>query len=141
MEKKVTSPLTKGLIIALILVVIDLFGWFTHINFESWWRWTTTLILCIAVIWACINYANQKDNLVTFGNVFGHGFKTSAVIAGIMFLYILLSIFVIFPEAKDLALDQARKQIEAKGNLSQDQIDQALEISKKFIVPGIIIGA
>ena len=144
MQKKVTSALTTAFVISLILIVLDLVGGFTHVKFETWWRWIPTIVMCVALIWACIVYANQKDNLVTFGNVFMHGFLTSLIIAGIMLIYTLLSVYVIFPETRDLALEQARRQMESQGKLSEDQIDQALEFTRKgfivFLVIGVVIG-
>lgn len=140
MEKKVTSHVTKGLIIALVLFVIDIIAGFAHFKFATWYRWLPLLIFLAAIIWACINFAAQKNHDVTFGNIFGHGFKTSVVVACITIIFTLLSIYLIFPETKDLALDEARKQMEAKGNLSQDVIDQSLEFTKKMFVPFAIIG-
>ena len=141
METKVTSPLIKGIMISLVLVVMDLVAGFANYKFALWYRWLPTIVLCIAIIWACINYSNQKNNLVTFGNVFGHGFKASMVIAVIMLVYSLLSIYVIFPETPEIALDETRKQMESKGNLSEDQIDTAVEMTRKFFLFGIIIAA
>jgi len=141
MEKKVTSPLTIGVIISLVLIVMDLVAGFAHFKFEIWYRWIPTIVLCLGIIWACINYSNQKDNLVTFGNVFGHGFKTSLVLAVITLVYSLLSIYVIFPETQDIAIDESRKQMEAKGTLTEDQIDTAIEMTRKFFVVGVVIFA
>jgi Protein of unknown function (DUF4199) len=141
MEKKVTSNLVTGLIISLILIVLDLVAGFANFKFATWYRWMPSLILIAALIWACINYGKQNNHKVTFGSVFGFGFKTSAVAACILVVYTILSIFLIFPETKDLALEQARKQMEEKGNLSQDQIDKAIEITKNFFVPFAIAGA
>src|SRR6516162_568061 len=131
MEKKATSPLMAGLLITLILIVLDLIGGFTHLKFETYWRWIPLCILFIAVILVCISYANQKNNYVTFGNVFGYGFKVSAVIAVIILLYSFISIYLIFPETKDIVLDQTRKQMEAQGSLSSDQVDQGVENVRK----------
>ena len=133
MEKKVTSPLMAGLLISLILIVLDLIGGFTHLKYESWWGWMGGAIILIAIVVVCIAYANQKNNYVTFGNIFGYGFKASAVIAVIILVYSYLSMYLIFPETRDIVLDTARKQMEARGNLSEDQIDQAMEITKKFV--------
>jgi hypothetical protein len=140
MEKKVTSHITKGLVIALILFVLDIIAGFAHFKFATWWRWIPSIILLAAIIWACLNFAAQKNHDVTFGNIFGHGFKTSVVVACITIVFSLLSIFLIFPETKDVALEEARKQMEAKGTLSQDMIDQSLEITRKMFVPFAIIG-
>jgi preprotein translocase subunit SecF len=97
--------------------------------------------MCIALIVVCINYANQKSNYVTFGNVFGYGFKTTAIIALITVVYSLLSIYVIFPETRDLALEQSRKQMEQQGRLSEDQIDGALETVRKGFLLIVLLSA
>lgn len=140
MEKKITTHITKGLILALVLIVIDVVATVTGIKYENWFRWLPTLLFCVAIIWACINYANQMDNNVTFGNVFVHGFKVSTVIACIMVLYVILSIFVLFPEQVDKAMEVARKQMEEK-NVPDANIEQGIALGKKLFVPFAIGGA
>jgi len=140
MEQKVTSPIVKGLIITLILAVLDLIGGFAHLKLETWFKWIPTLVLCAAIIWACISYGSQLNGNTTFGNTFAHGFKTSAVVACILIFYTLLSIYIIFPETRDLAIEQARKQMEEKGNIPEANIDQAIEMTRKFFLPFAIGG-
>ena len=140
MEQKVTTPIVKGIVITLILAVLDLVAGFAHFKMEAWYKWGTTIFLCAAIIWACINYGSQLKNNVTFGNAFAHGFKTSAVVACILLIYTLLSIYIIFPDTKDLALEQARKQMEEKGNIPEANIDQAIEMTKKLFLPIAIAG-
>jgi len=140
MEKKVTSHITKGLIISLILIVLDLMAGFANFRYATWYRWLPSILMAIGLIWACISYGSQKDNNVTFGNVFGHGFKTSVVIACITVLFAILSITLIFPETKDIAIEQARKQMEEKGEMSEDMIDKALDITRRMFVPFAILG-
>jgi hypothetical protein len=41
---------------------------------------------------------------------------------------------------KDMAVEEARKQMEAKGTLSQANIDTALEMTRKFFMPFALIG-
>jgi hypothetical protein len=141
MEQKVTSPIVKGLIITLVLAILDLIGGFAHLKTATWFKWLPTLFLVAAIIWACINYGSQLNGNTTFGNVFAHGFKTSAVVACILILYTLLSIYIIFPDTKDLALEEARKQMEEKGNIPEANIDQAIEMTRKFFLPFAIGGA
>lgn len=139
-NKPVTSHLTKGFIIVLIMVVLDLIAGFAKIKYETWFTWIPTIILCVALIWACISYANQMNNAVTFGNVFAHGFKTSAVVACIMVLYTLLSIFVIFPETKEVAIEKAREQMEKNPDMPESAIEQGIEMTRRLFVP-FAIGA
>jgi ABC-type antimicrobial peptide transport system permease subunit len=56
-------------------------------------------------------------------------------------VYTLLSIYLIFPETRDVAIDEARKQMEKQGKMSDDQIDQAIEMTKKFFLPFAIGGS
>src|SRR5450432_2362401 len=121
MKKKSTDYLSKGLVISLILMVVDLIGGFAHLRFESWFKWIGTLILVISLIILCIQYGKGKTDGVTFGNVFGYGFKIALFISVLMIGYTLISVLVIFPEMKDQVIQQARAGMEAKGNLSEDQ--------------------
>jgi hypothetical protein len=141
MENKVTSHISKGLIISLILIVLDLISGFAGIKFETWFQWIPTLIFFVAIIWACINYANQMNNAVTFGNVFAHGFKTTAVITCLMIVYTIISVYVIFPETKELSLEKARQQMEQNPDLPEDAVEQGLEMTRRLFMPFLIGGA
>ena len=92
MEKKSSDYLAKGLMLTLILIVIDLIGGFAHLRFESWFKWISTLTAMIAIIVFCIQFAKQQVDAVTFGKVFGYGFKISLIVSALMVVYSLLSI-------------------------------------------------
>jgi len=142
MKNKVTSNVIKGLIIALVLVLLDVASTLGDFKYAKWYSFIPTIILIGAVIWACISYANQMDNHVTFGNVFAHGFKTSAVVACMLFIYTLLAIFVLFPEMKEKALEMALTQLESQGgNMPEDAKEKALQFTDKLFVPIAIAGA
>lgn len=141
MEKKITTHITKGVVLALILIVIDVISSVAGFKFETWFRWLPTLLFCGYIIWACINYADQMNNEVTFGKVFGHGFRTSSVVASIMVIYVVLSLFIIFPEQKEQVVEATRKQLEDKGNVPQSAIDTALEYTRKLYTPIAIMSA
>ena len=139
-ENKVTTPLTKGLIIALVIIVLDIIAGFAGYRFESWYNWIPLLIFCAFIIWACINYANQMNNAVTFGNVFSHGFKTTAIVTCILIVYTLLSIYVIFPNTKELALEKQRQQMERNPQITEEMADQAMEITSRMFTL-IVVGS
>ena len=138
MEKKVTSHFVKALIISLGLFVLGLIANFAGFEYEMWYRYLPTILLIVAIIWACINYANQMDNAVTFGNVFTHGFKVTAVVAIISLVLALLSVFVIFPDSKEKALELTRQELEKNDKLTDTEIDNAVEMTKKFFMVGLI---
>jgi len=137
-ENKITSHLVKGLIIGLILIVISVGVQFAGIKRDSWpVQLVSTCILIGGIIWSVWYYGKQKDNFVTFGNLFAHGFKTTAIIAVIVIVFTII-FFVAFPEYKDQALEESRKQMEERGKLTDDQIDQGLKIAKRFFLVAVI---
>jgi NADH:ubiquinone oxidoreductase subunit 6 (subunit J) len=86
------------------------------------------------VIWGCISYANQMNNNVTFGNVFAHGFKITAVITVITIIYTIIALKFLFPDMVDMILNKTRESLD-ENNMSDDQAEAALSMTKKFLVP------
>jgi uncharacterized membrane protein len=134
MEQKVTTPVVKGVIIALVLIVLGLVIQFTGQQQNKGLGAITFLLFIAAIIWSCISYAKQLDGNVTFGNTFAHGFKTTSVITVLIVIFTFISIKFINPEMIDLAIEEARKGMEDK-NMSDDQVDTAIGFTRKFFVP------
>ncbi len=140
MENKITPAWQKGLLISLVLIVIGLIIYFAGQAQNKAIGWIQFCIMMGAIIWACINFAKQMQGNVTFGNVFAHGFKVTAAIAAITAVYAFLAFKFIYPELIDASIEEARKNMEAKGNVSDDQIKQALDMMKRFFIPFAIGG-
>ena len=141
MEKKITPPWMKGLILSLICIVYGLALYFTGQMQNKALGYVNLVIMAGAIIWFCIQYAKEMDGNVTFGNVFSHGFKITAAVAGILSVYSIIAIKFIYPEIIDMSLEEARKGMEAKGNLSEEQVTQSLEFVRKFFIPFAIAGS
>lgn len=140
MEQKVVPPWTKGLIISLILIVFSLVLYFTGQSQNKSLGWIQFVIIIVSLIVACNMYAKQRDGNVTFGNVFAHGFKTTATIIVIMVVYTVIAFKLLFPEMIDVVMNQAQADMEKKGNMSDEQISQGIAMGKKFFVPFAIGG-
>ena len=138
MEQKITSTTTKGLIIGLILIVIGLLIYFLKIDANGPIRWVQLVIFVAGIIWSVMSYGKQLNYHSTFGNYFAHGFKVTAVATVILIIYIII-FNLLFPDFKEMAMEQARKNMAAK-NLTQEQIDQGMEFTKKFFMV-IAVGA
>jgi len=142
-ENKIMSPQIKGLLIALIVIILGIAGYFTGIGFSSWYNWVVNAIMFAAIIIACVHFAKQKEGYVTFGNVFLHGFKITAVIAIIVLVYSLLAFTVLFPDMKEKMFEMQQEQMEKQG-LDDDKLEQGMTMMKKyfmiFLVLGVIFG-
>ena len=137
MKKKSSDYLGRGLMLSLILIVVDLFGGFAQVRFETWFRWLPTIIALVTIIVFCIQFGKRQVDGVTFGQVFGYGFKISLVFSVLMVVYSLLSFSFIFPELTDQILTKTRTDLQAAGKFTDDQIDRQVAITKKFMQPGL----
>ena len=133
MEQKITSTTTKGLIIGLILVVLGLAMYFLKIDVNGPMRWVQLIIFVAGIIWAVMTYGKQLNYNSTFGNYFAHGFKVAAVATVILIIYLII-FNLLFPDFKETAIEQARKKMSEKNNMTPEQIDQAITITKKFFM-------
>lgn len=138
-ENKIMSAQVKGLMIALIVIVLGIGGYYSEIGFSNWFNWVVNGIMFIAIIIACVHFANQKEGYVTFGNVFMHGFKISAVIAAILLVYSLLAFTVLFPDMKERIFEMQQAQMEKSG-LEDEKLEQAVTMMKKYFMPFMILG-
>ena len=137
METKIMSHIAKGLILSLILIVISLAGHLLNVDLESWFGWTSGAIFLIGIIWGVNFYGKQMNNNVTFGNLFAHGFKITAVVICITFLYTLLSLYVLFPDSIDRIIEKSIQQ----GKMTSDQYQQNAPTIKKIFTVTILAGS
>ncbi len=140
MEQKITSPAIKGVIISLILILFSLVIYFLGLTENQPLGWVSLLPYLVGIIWGCMIFAKQMNGNVTFGNVFAHGFKTTAAVTAIMVVYVVIYIKLINTGMVNMALDKARQNMESKGSLSASQIDDAIAMTQKFFIPFAIGG-
>jgi putative Ca2+/H+ antiporter (TMEM165/GDT1 family) len=139
-QKKITTHIVKGLLLTFVVIVIGLVGYLTKAAEKPGYSWIGNVVLFGGIIWGCIYYAQQMDGQVTFGNIFAHGFKMTAVVSVLLVVYTLLAVYVLFPDMKDKAMEIARQRMEDKGNLSDQQIESSMDIAKKYFNVILIVG-
>ncbi|MRG44062.1 DUF4199 family protein [Chitinophaga sp. SYP-B3965] len=134
-----TNNITYGLIGAIILCVMFALQWFAKIPLDNMlYKWLPTAIFVLVVILGAMNFSKINEANVTFGQVFGNGFKTTAVITVIFALFFVLFI-LLFPDYKDVILDSSMAQSANKG-ATPEQIAQAREMAEKFFLVGGLAG-
>ena len=75
---------------------------------------------------------------ITFGEAFSTGFKYALYSGIILAVFIYLYLSILSPQVYDKAMDAAQQKLTDQGQLSSEQIDSAMAISRKY---GIIIGS
>lgn len=142
-QKEATTHIMKGIIIALIIIVINLIAQFTNIQFETWYRWGSLIISIGIFIAAPIIYGKEMNNNVTFGMLFSHGFKAAAVATCIVFVYTLLAVYVLFPDMIEKmiqqGLEEARKQGQQIPEQSAEMMSMAKKITTLVVLSGVVL--
>ncbi len=145
MEQRITSHIIKGVLIALLLIVVSLAGQFAGLIFEQWYGWVSMAISIGLIAWATIFYGKEMNNNVTFGNLFAHGFKTCAVVTCITFVYTVLSVYVLFPTYIDQLIQKGIEEATKKGQQIPETSGEAMAMAKKIttliVLAGSVLGS
>ena len=139
MEKKITSPVIAGLVISLMVIVLGLIMYFTGLYLQTWTQYLGFAILFGGLLFAVINHGKENAANVTFGKLFGFGFKTTTVIICIILLYTIASGYL-FPEVKQKIIEMSREQALKQPGANESQIEQGMEMFEKNYTLFIIIG-
>lgn len=126
-EQKPISHFVAGLIIAAMLVIYSILLNFLDLSQNRALGWVSYLILIGGLALFVNLYGKSKDHQVTFGNLFSYGFKATAIITLIMVVFIVI-FFMAFPEFKDKIIEAAREGMEKQGKMSDEQIDQSMQM-------------
>jgi uncharacterized membrane protein YciS (DUF1049 family) len=140
MNQKPISNIVAGLIIGAIVIIYSIILSFSGLQANQSLSWLTYLILIIGVIYFVIAYGKANNDNVTFGNLFAYGFKVTAVVA-ILFIVFEILFNLLFPEFREKMYDLMRQKFAEQGKLSEDQINTAIEMTKKFFMIGLIAGS
>jgi hypothetical protein len=144
MEKQITSHIIKGAILGGISILFSIIIYVFNLYTVKELNWISYAIIIGGIIYGNILYANQNGNNVSFGNIFAHGFKTTAVLIVITVAYTLLALKVLFPDMIDKIIDMSRIEMEKNPKLTDEMIEQGISMTKKFFVPfaigGVLIG-
>jgi uncharacterized membrane protein YciS (DUF1049 family) len=140
MQKKPISNIVAGLILGAILIIYSIILNFSGLQANQSLSWLTYLIFIVGVIYFVIAYGKANNDNVTFGNLFAFGFKVSAVVA-IIFIVFEIVFNLVFPEFREKMYEIMRQKFEEQGKLTDDQINTAIEMTKKFFMVGLIAGS
>lgn len=140
MDKQITSHILKGAILGGISILFSIIIYVFNLYTTQWLSWLSFAILIGGIIYGNILFANQNENNVTFGNIFAHGFKTTAVVIVITVLYTVLSLFI-FPDMVDKIIELSRTAMAKNPQMTDEMIEQGISMTKKLFLPFAIAGA
>lgn len=134
------THLMYGLVTAIVMVVLSTVLYVMNLSFKPGMQYVTYIPFLIGVILNAVAFSKANDANVTYGNVFGSGFKMSALVTIIILVWSFISM-MIFPEMATKGMELARQSMMEK-NMSEEQIDKAMTFMeshfKLFMVIGVV---
>jgi hypothetical protein len=140
-SKSVFSPsIVNGILVAVVLVIFNLVLFLLDVGKESYIQVFYHVIFALGIAWAIFSVRNNKlDGYATYGKAFTIGVFASISIAVIMAIYTYVNMKYIDPGMVSDALSQAEDaMIEANPEMSDDDLNNALEITKMIMQPGLM---
>lgn len=138
--KKVMT--TYGILLGIISVLINVVMYVTNNHLQPHWSVQLIGFFVFISIVVVAHKTHKKENdgymkLATALKI-GLGIALISAIIGVIYTYLLMN--VIEPTYMDQVMEiQQEVMLENSPNMSQQQIDTAIEMSKKFSGPGIVI--
>jgi hypothetical protein len=102
----------------------------------SWGR----LVYCVALIFLAHKYFKENgDGFMSYGQGVGISFWMSLVSSVISSIFTYIYVTLIDTGFIQQMMDKTRESMEEKGNLSDEQIQQAMDMTAKFMTPGMMV--
>lgn len=130
------TALKWGAMLGLVLMVITLIMYLTDQATNPLFTGLTLGAMVAFLILSMRDYRSQNAGYMSYGEGLGVGSLVSAVGGLLSSAFITFYNVIIDPTVQQRALDQAREKLEEQGTLSDEAIDQAMELSAKFQSPG-----
>jgi hypothetical protein len=120
-----------GLALVLLNVVDALLGFY---GTNQLFNLLNYVIPAGGIIWGALQFRNKEaEGFMPYGKVVGYGVLTAVFFGIIVVIYTILLVTVIDPSYVEHAQTLAAEQLYAAGNLTEQQIDHALELSAKMM--------
>ncbi len=133
---------TYGLLTALAMIIVGVIMHITNVAYTTKWAsWVSYIPFLIGIILNANAFSKANGANITFGQAFSSGFKACAIIALLLIVWSLLSVYVVFPDMKERSIQMAIDQMNEQPGMTDEQIDAAVSMTKKFYLPFLIGGA
>lgn len=145
MEKSFTSHIYKGCAIAIAYIILNTIVTFAKIKNAQWTDFAAWFIIIAGSVLSIHLFAKYSGENKVFGNLFSHGFKTTAVATCLIFIYVLLMIYIINPDmiterVADIMIEAKKSNPIADEKALKEFAANAVKVTKLMMIAGTIMG-
>lgn len=145
MEKRITSHIQKGCIVAITYILFNTVITFAKISNAQWTDFVAWFIIIVGTLLSVHLFGKQNQNNQPFGSLFSHGFKTAAVATCLIFIYVLVMIYIVNPsmitdKVNEIVAEAKKQHPIADEKAMKEFAANAFKITKLMIIAGTIMG-
>ncbi|MCP3929159.1 MAG: DUF4199 domain-containing protein [Bacteroidetes bacterium] len=132
------TALRYGLIGGLVMIIFSLIMILTGLNFSMQWLTSVgSLVIFGAILYFAMVKHRDEDlgGYLKYGRALGLGVATAIIIGVLSVIFNYVYMEFVDPSLMETALEMSRERLEAQG-MEDEQIDQAMSMSEKFMSPG-----
>ena len=128
-----------GLIMGVIGIALFVVFIAADVDVQGPARWLNVLVLAVIIFLAHKYFKENGDGFMTIGQGTGIGFWMSLVSSAISSVFTYVYVKFIDTTFIQQMMDKQREAMEAKGTLSEEQVDQAMNMTSKFMTPEMMV--
>ncbi|RTQ47923.1 DUF4199 domain-containing protein [Hymenobacter gummosus] len=143
MENTSTSAVTTtsaglryGLIIGVVTIIYSFILMLTNMEQNAGMGFVTFIILIGGIVLAHRYYKQHNGGFMSYGQGLGIATITGAVIGLLSGIFRYVYVTFIDPQYQENAMNAMRAKFEEAGNMSDEQIDQAMQMTQRFTPSG-----
>src|SRR5688572_18301381 len=131
------TPLVKGIITGILMVITSLLVYYTKLPADSGLHFSIYLIFAAGIIWTLITYSRSVSFTGAFADLFGQGFRCFIVATLVMVAF--TAIFnIMHPEFAVESAQYYREDLIKKGDKTPAEIDNLVAKAKKQYTTAIV---
>jgi hypothetical protein len=121
-----------GLLTGLVTVIVSFGIYAMQLEQNAVLRFLTMAVLVVGIILAMRSFKEQNTGFMSYGQGLSVGMTVSGIVGLLSAAFMYVYTTFVDPEMMTRVMDKARADLEAKGTMSDAQIDQAMAMSSKF---------
>lgn len=131
------TPLIKGTITGIMMVIMTLVLYYSKIPIESNLHYAVYILYAAGIAWALISYSRSASYTGKFGDIFGQGFRCFIVITLIMVAF--TAIFSMqHPEFAEKAANYYKEDLIKEKNKTPAEIEKLVADAKKQYTTSLV---
>lgn len=128
-----------GLIMGVIGIALFVIFIAAGVDIQGPARWLNVLVLAVVIFLAHKYFKENGDGYMTIGQGTGIGFWMCLVSSSLSSVFTYVYVKFIDTGFIQQMMDKTREGMEEKGTMSEEQVDQAMAMTAKFMTPEMML--